>query len=199
MSVVAVAVWNIIALETPRVVRRCPRCDEERRFVSSDRFRVNANQRKLDVWLIYRCADCDTSWNCEVMARATPEQIGTARLASFTHNDVDAAWACAFDASLIARAGARVDPCVRYRVERAGDAATVRVVMPRPCGVRLDRLLAEQLGRSRTAIARAVAAGLIVTEPAGHSLRDPVVDGLVVNQRLGLAADDDAVALGRDD
>lgn len=178
--IAAAAVWNVIALETPRLRRRCPRCDGERRFASSDRFRVNANQRRLDVWLIYRCVDCDVSWNCEVMARATPEQIGAARLDQFMLNDAAAAWDCAFDAPLIARAGCRIDPCVSYRVEREQIGDTVRIVMPRPCGVRLDRLLAEQLGRSRTAIERDAAAGLIVTDPAGRSLRHAVTDGLIV-------------------
>src|SRR4051812_26733389 len=63
---------------------------------SSRKFRVNANKRRLDVWLIYHCASCECSWNLEVVARAMPEEIGTERLDAFQRNDPITAQRCAF-------------------------------------------------------------------------------------------------------
>src|SRR5262245_54328852 len=90
------AVWTVRAAHTPRVPRRCPRCDTTRDFVSSDRFRLNAQKRRVDVFLVYRCPACDFTWNAEVIARATPEEIGPARYALLQENDAATAWRCAF-------------------------------------------------------------------------------------------------------
>jgi hypothetical protein len=158
-------VWNVIALDTPRVVRRCPRCDVARPFASSDRFRVNAQKRLLDVWLVYRCPACETSWNRTVVERASPERV--ARLDAYHANDRDEAWAVAFDLR-----GVAADARVPYRVERRGAGSEIVLALRWPCEVRLDRLLAAELGVARGA--------LLVGDPA--ALRRPVHDG----QRVAL-------------
>ncbi len=167
-------VWTLVALEPPRVRRVCPRCDVERAFVSSDRFRVNAQKNLLDVWLVYRCAHCDFTWNLEVLARRTPAEVGAARLRAFHENERDAAWGCAFDRVLLARAGVRADAEVAHRVERPPFAAgplEIRLVVPRPLGVRLDRLLACELAVARGRVPD------VVVEPAGAALRREARDG----------------------
>ena len=146
-----VSIWRVIPEHTPRVKRRCPRCDEARWFASSDKFRVNANGRRLDAWLIYRCPSCKHPWNMTVHERASPESIGAERLAKLTDNHVGLAWACAFDAPLIKRAGGRVDLRVPFSVEGQG-ASIVRMSLPHPFAARLDRVLAKGLGVSRSAV-----------------------------------------------
>lgn len=145
--------WRILPQRPPQVLRACPRCGGPRAFASSDRFRVNASGRKLDVWLIYRCVVCDFTWNLTVLERATPETIGAAQLAAYHHNDAALAWSCAFDAALLRRAGARLEPAIPVRVERgplpAGPAA-VLLDVPFPVQLRLDRLLARELGVPRS-------------------------------------------------
>ena len=42
------------------VIHRCGGCGKKMPFVSTRRFRVNANKNKLDVWLIYQCRRCRT-------------------------------------------------------------------------------------------------------------------------------------------
>ena len=41
-----------------RVYHRCGGCGKKREFVNSGKFRVNANGKNVDVWLIYRCSKC---------------------------------------------------------------------------------------------------------------------------------------------
>ena len=175
LVVPAPSTWRIVPLRTPHVVRVCPRCGGPRAFSCSDRFRVNASGRRLDVWLIYRCTACDFTWNLTVMERTTPETIGAARLEAFQQNDARTAWACAFDAALLGRAGARLEPSAPVRVERdalpAGHA-TVRLVLPFPVQIRLDRLLAQELRLPRSRLP-----GLV--DPA-QALRRPVFDGQIV-------------------
>ena len=162
-----VQLWNVIALDTPRVLRRCARCDVERPFASSDRFRVNAQKRRLDVWLVYKCPVCEDTWNLTVASRRTPAELGL-RLDGYHANDRALAWACAFDRAL--HAGARVERRVPLRVERPPVEAqplVIQLALPHPLGVRLDRLLATELGVPR--------ASLQVDDPA--ALRREIVDG----------------------
>lgn len=167
--------WRVLPLRTPHVLRGCPRCNGQRPFASSDRFRVNASGRKLDVWLIYRCVECDFTWNLTVLERATPESIGAARLAAFHRNDTALAWSCAFDAALLRRAGARSEPATPVRVERGAlpeGPAALRFTLPLPVQIRLDRLLAQELGVARSRLSELV--------EEGRALRRPVFDGQLV-------------------
>jgi hypothetical protein len=151
-------VWILRAAHTPRVPRHCPRCDELRGFVSSDRFRVNAQKRRLDVWLVYRCPRCDFTWNAAVVERRAPEEIRD--LARYHDNDAATAWRCAFVVPGADLAG------VPVVVERPPLVLPARVTLVRadPVRPRLDRLLAAELGRPRAAVARALAAGGITTD-----------------------------------
>lgn len=167
--------WRVLPARTPHVVRTCPRCNAERAFASSDRFRVNASGRRLDVWLIYRCVSCDFTWNLTVVERATPESIGAARLRAFLVNDRGAAWSCAFDGALLGRAGARLEGSTPVAVERAPLEAgwvTVELAVPFPVRARLDRLLARELGVPRSGIGARV--------ESDRELRRPVRDGQVL-------------------
>lgn len=186
--------WRILPLRTPHVVRACPRCGGPRAFASSDRFRVNASGRKLDVWLIYRCAVCEFTWNLTVVERATPESIGPARLAAYHRNDAALAWSCAFDAALFRRAGARLDPATPMRVERGAlpvQAAAVRLALPFPVQIRLDRLLAQELGVTRSRLPDLV--------DAARALRRPVFNGQIVQlaRQSGVPAGGPGVCGGR--
>jgi hypothetical protein len=179
--------WRIIPLETPRVWRHCSKCAEVRPFYSSDQFRLNAQQRRIDVWLIYRCTTCDTTWNCTICTRSTPEAIGAELYQQFQHNDRDAAWQYAFDLALLHSLGARVDAEVRFRVERTPGACSnghqqqITLALSYPCTVRLDRLLASELGVSRSSLQRRVDQGILHIWPHdSNALRKPIRDGQVI-------------------
>lgn len=176
----AVSVWRIIALHTPRVSRRCPRCDTTRAFASSDRFRINANGRRLDAWLIYRCTHCAQSWNLTVFERVAPDTIGADLLDRLHGNDRDTAWAVAFDRDRLTRAGADADFATAFRVDRGGNDRHVHFELPHPCRVRLDRVLAGELGLPRARMRRiARAAGI-----DARTLRRTVHDGQCIQLPL---------------
>lgn len=201
--------WRVIPLETPRVWRRCPKCSEICPFSSSDQFRLNAHQRRIDVWLIYRCTLCDTTWNCPIFTRCTPEEIGGDLYQRFQQNDRDTAWAYAFDFSLLNRVGVRVDTAGLVRVERVpaesptsyGDGQRIALDLPYPCTVRLDRLLASELSVSRSRLQRWYDHGLLHIWPRdNNALRRPIRHGQVITLPSGVhcpappAMDNEAVA-----
>ncbi|HKA87826.1 MAG TPA: DUF1062 domain-containing protein [Haliangiales bacterium] len=159
--------WSVVARETPRVRRRCPRCDGPRQFVSSDKFRINAQKRRLDVWLVHRCEACDCTWNLTVLERVAPEDIEPARYARFLANHRDEAWAAAFRGPGDRRVAWDV------RVDGSGDDVVVRLV--HPVDVRLDRLAARALGVPRAEVARRLAV-------APDALRRRARDGAVLSR-----------------
>lgn len=173
-------VWCVVPLETPRVLRHCARCASIRPFASTDKFRLNAQQRHVDVWLLYACVRCDATWKREVLARHAPEGIDAGLYERFLRNDRDTAWRHAF------ASGERLAPGDgAVRVERPAGSppagARIRLHLPHPCSIRLDRLLARELGRSRGALQQALRRGDLSIEPGGErALRRAVRDGTVV-------------------
>ncbi|MVB13038.1 hypothetical protein CAFE_37920 [Caprobacter fermentans] len=98
--------WTARYLSTPAAVRYCKHCGVKTVFVSSGLFRVNAQQKALDVWLIFKCQNCDTTWNCTIMSRVNPHAPAPDLLQGFHSNDEDLAMRWATDTALLKRNGA---------------------------------------------------------------------------------------------
>ena len=88
------------------VVRYCKKCQTKTEFTSSGLFRVNANRKNLDVWLIYKCIKCNTTWNLTILSRITTGSIPQDLLDGFHENDIELAKHYASDVTLIKRNGA---------------------------------------------------------------------------------------------
>jgi hypothetical protein len=200
MSEVLRVQWTIIAQTAPQPWLTCSRCGEARRFRSSDRVRVNTNGKRVDAWLIYKCTDCDDTWNRPVLERRPVPAIDPDFLMSLRANDADVVRRLAFDVEGLRRRANRVaefdDVLVLKRV-LSGDATSARrleilCAVPEPVGLRVDRLLANELGLSRSCLQRPAGSGALVAFPKGARLRRAVRDGM----RL-LIASRDAAGLQR--
>ncbi|ETX03299.1 DUF1062 domain-containing protein [Candidatus Entotheonella palauensis] len=164
---------RVIALETPHLIRHCLQCGRQSRFVSSDRFRMNAHQRQIDVWLIYRCQRCETTWNCPLFLRCRPGDLDEALYHQLQVNDRAAAWRYAFDAERFQRLHIPADFAVPYRTEYdpvapaigEGHHVNLELELTMPCQVRLDRLLAGALDISRTQVQRWLKQGRLDVHP----------------------------------
>ena len=89
-------------------VRYCKKCGRKSRFLCTGLFRVNANRKCLDIWLIYKCASCDTTWNSTIYSRIAPQSISPVLLEKFHANDSELAGEYAMDVALLRKNGARV-------------------------------------------------------------------------------------------
>jgi hypothetical protein len=152
--------WRIRPLELPRPWRYCASCATARVFVCSERFRVNANKKSLDVWLNYRCESCDDVWKFPLFERRTVNEIG-AMLEAFARHDRAMVWKYAFDIARLRPHVIKVDTDVRVEVERTALACNcadccIQFDLQFPCDIRLDRLLAGELSISRSALERSV-------------------------------------------
>ena len=70
-----------------KMIRRCGGCGKKMVFFCFGKFRVNANGRRLDVWLIYRCQRCGHTWNIPLYERISPEKLSPELYEGLLDND----------------------------------------------------------------------------------------------------------------
>ncbi len=80
-------IWEVQSLSLLPVLKYCKKCGRKNLFACSRQFRVNAQRRYLDIWLIYKCCDCNTTWNATVYSRISPQALKPERLDGFYKNN----------------------------------------------------------------------------------------------------------------
>jgi hypothetical protein len=170
--------WKITPLAPPIPHRHCPGCKTDRPFHCSGKVRLNANGRRLDAWLIYRCATCDRTWNLPLLDRVSRSGLSPADLAALHHSDPAWVRRHAFDVTRLALHCSRVDAApLQIRKTLASPwtdrwtTLALTLAAPDKGGPRLDRLLGLGLGLPRADIASLAVNGAF---GANVPLRKPV-------------------------
>lgn len=57
----------------------------------------------IDVWLIYRCIECDSTFNLTILSRIKPDSIDKELYQKFLSNDTNTAWNYSSDLELMKR------------------------------------------------------------------------------------------------
>lgn len=181
--------WAIAPKTAPRPLINCNRCGTVKAYRCSGKFRVNANGKRIDVWLIYRCISCDNSWNFAILERCNRRDIEPALLQALESNDPALARYHAFDVVALRNQVGRIEefPEVGVRKEVLGGiqenatALELRLKVEVPTSLRLDRLLANELGISRSRLqALEERRSLVVGQEGAKALRKPVRDGATI-------------------
>ncbi|PSJ58238.1 DUF1062 domain-containing protein [Pseudaminobacter soli (ex Li et al. 2025)] len=179
--------WIVTSLIAPRPWLTCGRCGGIKPFQSSGKARLNANGKRLDAWLIYKCSDCENTWNRPLFERRNVRDIDPLLLEALQANDHRRIEVFAFDIDGLRRSAGRIEEFGEARVAKqvlTGDPASfdgirIDLRVPLPCCLRLDRLLAAELGVSRTKIHDLHDAGVLKLSPKGErTLRRPVREGM---------------------
>jgi hypothetical protein len=186
MSDVLRVQWTIIPRTPPQPWLTCSRCGEARRFRSSDKIRVNANGKRVDAWLIYKCTGCGSTWNRPILERRHVRTIEPDFLMSLNTSESMLTRRLAFDVEELRRRAGRVEVFDDAQVTRnvlsecTTPACQLEILcsVPEPVGLRVDRLLATELHLSRSRIQQLAKTGDLVAFPQGSSLRRPVRDGM---------------------
>ncbi|WP_095204315.1 DUF1062 domain-containing protein [Mesorhizobium carmichaelinearum] len=194
--------WAIAPQIAPQPLINCNRCGGVKAYRCSGKFRVNANGKRIDVWLIYRCVDCDNSWNFGIFERCNRRDIEPALLQALESNDPGLARRHAFDTGALRSQVGRVEefPDVAVHKRLLGgardNAAALELLlgMEMPTSLRLDRLLANELGISRSRLQTLGERRRLVVDPDGaKALRKPARQGMTV--RIDLAGEPDHQAI----
>ncbi|MGE8533949.1 MAG: DUF1062 domain-containing protein [Chryseobacterium sp.] len=88
-------IWEVKAKNTPLLKKKCNHCNSDR-FYCSDKFRLNAQKKNIDIWLIYRCVKCSNTYNMNVFSRIRTESVSKELFNKFSENDTEIAWEYAF-------------------------------------------------------------------------------------------------------
>jgi hypothetical protein len=178
--------WTVIPKLAPQPWIACSGCGDLRAFQSSNRIRLNANGRKLDAWLIYKCVTCDKTWNRPILERQNVRDIDPALLEALQANDPDWIRAETFNLEALRRKSRRIDECAELDVQKqlVRDAPDwthldIELSVPFPTSTRLDRLLASELEISRAQLNRLHEdASLRPTPDRTDNLRRPIRSGM---------------------
>jgi hypothetical protein len=193
--------WTLIPKRTPEPRLYCSGCRSSQPYKNSNRFRLNANGKRLDAWLIYRCTSCDATWNRPIFERMPVKSIDPALHSALQNNDPDVATRIGFDVEGLKRFAKAIDTFADYdlqsRVQEKPDASPktlhLHIKVPFPLALRLDRFLAGEFGISRNALEGLADKGSLCL-PSGKiadALRRPVKDGMLICvdvERCGLSA-----------
>lgn len=157
-------VWEVQYLSPPSVVRYCKKCGKKAEFVSSGMFRINGQRKYLDIWLIYKCSDCDTTWKSTIYSRINPKCISNDLLEQFHMNDSALAEKYAMDVELLRRNG--VEPGIpAYKV--VGEEICLNIpihlciISEYPSQIKVSTILREKLSLSQSAFENMLVSGQI--------------------------------------
>ncbi|CDZ65255.1 Mlr4111 protein [Neorhizobium galegae bv. orientalis] len=149
--------WTATPKTPPRPILACSGCGAMRPFRSSGRIRLNANGKRLDAWLIYRCIACDGTWNRPIFERQTIRAIDPAMLDAMQASTPDFVARIEFDAQALKVRASRIEESDEIDMRKTvlhHDAdwrrIAITLALPYPTGLRLDRLLAAELPLSRS-------------------------------------------------
>lgn len=101
-------IWEVKSLSLLPALKYCKKCGRKNLFACSRQFRVNAQRRYLDIWLIYKCCDCNTTWNATVYSRISPQAIKPQLLDGFYKNDNELVEKYAMDSQFLQENGVEV-------------------------------------------------------------------------------------------
>ncbi|MEU8384449.1 DUF1062 domain-containing protein [Streptosporangium sp. NPDC048865] len=153
--------WTVRRTRLPLLNLRCVACHSGHATTGDGRFRVNANGKLLDVWLLVNCVHCDRTGKLTVHDRVPVRSLPPALLNDYSANSP----------SLVART--LLDPAIarRNRFTPAWDGCwelhtppvpedpwplQITVTFHDPVPLRPERLIAHGSGISRNEIARRV-------------------------------------------
>ena len=160
----SVSVVRVTSRRAPTIRWSCSSCGGPRPFECSERFRANANGKRVDIWLIYRCTRCDRTKNLTVVERQRVASVPRALLDAAHCNDAAVARAVARDRSLLRRNGAAVVEGDDWITDGTADRDAI-LDLPEPLLIRLDTVAAAVLGVSRSV----VRAGALEVDAAGRT------------------------------
>ncbi|WIV13518.1 DUF1062 domain-containing protein [Proteiniborus sp. MB09-C3] len=189
MSYLNTIEWEIVPETIPEVKRNCPKCGEKKNYISSEKFRVNANGPLIDIWLIYQCKKCKSTWNMAIHERTNIKEISKDKYEKFLSNDKELAMEYGFDMNIHNKNRTEIIwDSVKYHIiskelNRAGKMENEQQYIIRckyQLPIRVDRLLCEKLCISRSKVKDLYEKGAIYSQENSNILKLKIFDGMLI-------------------
>jgi hypothetical protein len=160
--------WVVRPTCLPLVVRRCHVCASER-FRASGKFRVNANHKLIDAWLLVLCTACAETAKLTVLERVNVRSVPPELLDRLHHNDSGLTAELLEDPVVLRRNHISLDWDNTWRLDTDGsdplerEVIDVSVHFAARIPVRPVRLIAEGCRLSRAEVERLITEGKLVS------------------------------------
>ncbi|TGA95314.1 DUF1062 domain-containing protein [Streptomyces sp. MZ04] len=160
--------WVVMPTCLPTVLRRCHACASDR-FRANGKFRVNANHKLLDAWLLVLCSACGDTAKLTVFERANVRSVRPELLDRMHDNDPGLAAELLQDPVVRRRNRIALDWDNAWRLDTGGsdhlgrEVIDVSVRFAARIPVRPVRLIADGCGLSRAEVERLMAEGKLVS------------------------------------
>ncbi|MGY1498518.1 DUF1062 domain-containing protein [Streptomyces sp. QTS52] len=166
--------WVVTPTCLPLVLRRCHACASER-FRASGKFRVNANHKLIDAWLLVLCTACGDTAKLTVLERVNVRSVRPELLDRLHDNDPGLAAELLQDPVVRRRNRIALDWDRAWRLDTGGpghpdrldrsdrEVLDVSVRFAARIPVRPVRLIAEGCGLARAEVERLIAEGSLVS------------------------------------
>lgn len=190
--------WEVKVKNTPLLIKKCSHCDSDR-FYCSDKFRMNAQKKNIDVWLIYRCVKCDNTCNLTLLSRSKPDLIDKTLFHSFSMNDKNTAWKYAFSTEMERKNNLRLDyGSVEYEVipntsledllNLSNEVIKIHIKYEFEFDFKLSSLIRRYFSLSANQVKRMFEDGIITISGNKPPQKHKVKDGdMILIQREGLS------------
>jgi hypothetical protein len=160
--------WVVVPTCLPIILRRCNVCACER-YRASGKFRLNANHKLLDAWLLALCTVCGETTKLTVWRRMNVRSVRPELLDQLHHNDLGLTYELLQDPVLQRRNRFTLDWDNAWRLDSGAavqledDAIDVSVNFAARIPVRPARLIAEGFSLSRSEVERLIIRGSLVS------------------------------------
>ncbi len=160
--------WVVTPTCLPLVLRRCHTCASER-FRASGKFRVNANHKVIDAWLLVLCTACGETAKLTVLERTNVRSVRPELLDRLHDNDLGLTAELLQDPVVRRRNRIALDWDGAWRLDTGGtdhpdsEVLDVSVRFAAPIPVRPVRLIAQGCGLARAEVERLIADGRLVS------------------------------------
>jgi hypothetical protein len=160
--------WVVMPTCLPLVLRRCHACASER-FRANGKFRVNANHKLLDAWLLVLCTSCGETAKLTVLERVNVRSVRPELLDRLHANDLGLTAELLQDPVVQRRNRIALDWAGAWRLDTGGsdhldrEVIDVSVRFAARIPVRPVRLIAEGCGLSRAEVERLITEGKLVS------------------------------------
>ncbi|MFJ8595206.1 DUF1062 domain-containing protein [Streptomyces sp. NPDC093598] len=161
-------VWVVMPTCLPLVLRRCHACASER-FRADGKFRVNANHKLIDAWLLVLCTVCGETAKLTVLERMNVRSVRPELLDRLHGNDPGLAAELLQDPVVRRRNRIALDWDDAWRLDTGGsdhldrEVIDVSVRFAARIPVRPVRLIAEGCGLSRAEVEKLITEGKLVS------------------------------------
>lgn len=182
--------WEINITGLPMIKKKCPKCNSIH-YSCSEKFRMNAQKKNIDIWLIYKCVSCNTTLNVTILSRTKPELVPKGLFEQFTINDPATAWRYALDPEIIRKNSLELDySTMEYEIRcepvtldsiACGDDEVVSFIMETKTDipVKLSVIIRKHFGISLSQLDKMTEAGIFTISTSVNLKKCKIKDGLI--------------------